>query len=58
LRQDGVCIIEDDEMPRIYAALREASRIILASPIFFAGLSAQTKAMVDRCRPSGARSTC
>lgn len=46
----GVCVIEDDEMPLVYAALREASRIILASPIFFAGLSAQTKAMVDRCQ--------
>ena len=46
----GVCVIEDDEMPPIHAALREASRIILASPIFFAGLTAQTKAMVDRCQ--------
>jgi multimeric flavodoxin WrbA len=46
----GVCIIEGDEMPAVYAALREATRIILASPIFFAGLSAQTKAMVDRCQ--------
>ena len=46
----GVCIIEGDEMGGIYAALREADRIILASPIFFAGLSAQTKAMVDRCQ--------
>jgi multimeric flavodoxin WrbA len=48
--ETGVCVIQDDEMPAIYAALREASRIILASPIFFAGLSAQTKAMVDRCQ--------
>jgi multimeric flavodoxin WrbA len=46
----GVCVIQDDEMPLVYAALREASRVILASPIFFAGLSAQTKAMVDRCQ--------
>ena len=46
----GVCIIEDDAMGGIYAALREANRIILASPIFFAGLSAQAKAMVDRCQ--------
>lgn len=48
--QTGVCIIEGDEMGGIYAALRAATRIILASPIFFAGLSAQTKAMVDRCQ--------
>jgi multimeric flavodoxin WrbA len=37
-------------MTGIYAAIREADRIILASPIFFYGLSAQTKAMVDRCQ--------
>lgn len=48
--ETGVCIIQDDEMGAVYAALRETPRIILASPIFFAGLSAQTKAMVDRCQ--------
>jgi multimeric flavodoxin WrbA len=45
----GICIIKDD-MEEIYAAIREADRIILASPIFFFGLSAQAKAMVDRCQ--------
>jgi multimeric flavodoxin WrbA len=45
----GVCVIEDD-MVIINKAIREADRIILASPIFFFGLSAQTKAMVDRCQ--------
>jgi len=45
----GICI-HDDAMTRIYAAIREADRIILASPIFFYSLSAQTKAMVDRCQ--------
>jgi multimeric flavodoxin WrbA len=45
----GVCVIEDD-MVAIKKAIREADRIILASPIFFFGLSAQTKAMVDRCQ--------
>jgi len=46
----GECIIQDDEMGKIYAAIREADRIILASPIFFSGVSAQTKAMIDRCQ--------
>jgi len=45
----GVCVIEDD-MVAVKNAIREADRIILASPIFFFGLSAQTKAMVDRCQ--------
>jgi len=46
----GECVIQDDEMGKIYAALREADRIILASPIFFSGLPAQAKAMIDRCQ--------
>jgi multimeric flavodoxin WrbA len=45
----GVCI-QKDGMQEIFDAIREADRIILASPIFFFGLSAQTKAMVDRCQ--------
>jgi multimeric flavodoxin WrbA len=45
----GVCIYEDD-MSRIYEAIRTADRIILASPIFFFALSAQTKIMIDRCQ--------
>ncbi|MEJ2696090.1 MAG: flavodoxin family protein [Candidatus Sulfobium sp.] len=45
----GECILEDD-MSQIYPAIRNSSRIILASPIFFFGLSAQTKIMIDRCQ--------
>ena len=45
----GKCIIEDD-MSEIYNAIRTADRIILASPIFFFGLSAQAKIMIDRCQ--------
>ncbi len=45
----GLCIHSDD-MSKIYDAIREAERIILASPIFFYSLSAQTKKMVDRCQ--------
>ena len=47
--ETGVCIYEDD-MTRIYEAIRNADRIILASPIFFFALSAQTKIMIDRCQ--------
>lgn len=47
--ETGICIIED-AMEDIYEAIRRADRIILASPIFFFGLSAQTKTMIDRCQ--------
>lgn len=47
--ETGVCIIEDD-MTAIYSAIRTADRIILASPIYFMGLSAQAKAVMDRCQ--------
>jgi len=45
----GTCTIHD-EMENIYDALRRADRVIVASPIFFFGLSAQTKIMIDRCQ--------
>jgi multimeric flavodoxin WrbA len=45
----GVCT-HKDAMSNMYEAIREADRIILASPIFFYSLSAQAKAMVDRCQ--------
>jgi len=47
LRDDGSCIIEDD-MQAIYKKIREADALIIASPIFFGSVSAQTKMMIDR----------
>ena len=43
------CAIHDD-MHEIYEALREADGIILASPIHFGSISAQLKAVIDRCQ--------
>lgn len=48
-RNTGVCIVRDD-MQAIYPYLIEADGIILASPIFFGGVTAQTKAMIDRAQ--------
>ena len=45
----GICIFEDD-MVQIYEEIRNADRIILASPVFFFALSAQVKIMIDRCQ--------
>ncbi len=47
--ETGECVIEDD-MEEVYRAIREGERFILASPIFFSGLSAQIKALIDRCQ--------
>jgi NAD(P)H-dependent FMN reductase len=47
--ETGECIVEDD-MAKIYDVIRNADRIILASPIFFFSLSAQAKIMIDRCQ--------
>ena len=46
---NGNCSIHDD-MDEIYDALREADGIILASPIHFGSISAQLKAVIDRCQ--------
>ena len=46
---DGQCIILDD-MQKIYPKLLEADIIILASPIFFYGVTGWAKALIDRCQ--------
>lgn len=48
--QTGTCIITKDDMDEIYQAIREADRVILATPIYFFTVSAQTKTMIDRCQ--------
>jgi multimeric flavodoxin WrbA len=50
----GRCRIEDD-MQMVYRELEAADRIVLASPIQFMGLTAQMKAMIDRCQALWAR---
>jgi multimeric flavodoxin WrbA len=45
--ETGVCVIEDD-MREVYDSVRSADRIVVASPIFFFALSAQTKIIIDR----------
>ena len=45
----GKCVVDDD-MQWLHIDLREADHIVLASPIFFMGVTAQTKAMIDRCQ--------
>jgi len=47
--ETGRCKIKDD-MQMIYDELERADRIVLASPVHFMGVTAQTKAMIDRCQ--------
>ncbi|WP_028320782.1 flavodoxin family protein [Desulfatiglans anilini] len=50
----GECVVKDD-MQEVYPMLAEASVIFLASPIFFYGITAQAKALVDRSQAMWAR---
>ena len=52
--RDGNCVIRDD-MDDIYPKLLDADVIIIASPIFFYGLTAQLKALIDRSQALWAR---
>ena len=44
---DHACFQQDD-MPQVYAALAEADTLVVASPVYFYGISAQLKALIDR----------
>ena len=48
-RNEGNCPIKDD-MQWLYGEFMEADHGILASPIFFYGITSQAKAIVDRCQ--------
>lgn len=45
----GRCVLNDDMSP-LYEQIAAANVLILTSPIFFGSLSAQLKAMIDRCQ--------
>ncbi len=45
--ETGICVVKDD-MQSVYPLMEESAVIFLASPIFFYGLTAQVKAVVDR----------
>jgi multimeric flavodoxin WrbA/protein-tyrosine-phosphatase len=51
----GTCPIDDDMPREIYGLLRSAEVVVLASPIFFYNMTAQLKALVDRCQTFWAR---
>jgi multimeric flavodoxin WrbA len=46
---EGRCVVRD-EMTVVYDAIRGAHRFVVSSPIFFLGMPAQIKKMIDRCQ--------
>ena len=52
--EDGHCVIRDD-MDALYPKLLAADGIVVASPMFFYGITAQLKALIDRCQALWAR---
>lgn len=49
--ETGKCVVKDD-MQSVYPLLEESDVIILSSPIFFYGVTAQVKALIDRSQAS------
>jgi multimeric flavodoxin WrbA len=46
---EGECIFQDDMTP-LYGKIDKANRIVIGSPIYFYGVTAQAKAFIDRCQ--------
>ena len=46
-KTDGICAQKDD-MPMVYEKMRQADMLVIASPVYFYGISAQLKAVIDR----------
>jgi arsenate reductase len=53
--QQGFCRLTDDDMGEINYLLRRADVVVLATPIFFYGPSAQLKTLIDRSQALWAR---
>ena len=51
----GYCPIDDDVKQDIYARIRWADVVVMASPVFFYNVTAQLKALIDRCQTLWAR---
>jgi multimeric flavodoxin WrbA/protein-tyrosine-phosphatase len=47
----GTCVIIDDPMStEVFGLIRKADLIVAASPVYFYGVSAQLKVLIDRCQ--------
>jgi multimeric flavodoxin WrbA len=50
-REGNVSCLVQDDMQRIYNLIEEAAGVIVATPIYFGGVTAQTKLWLDRLFP-------
>ena len=48
-RDTGICVIYD-EMGMVYNAIQRADVLVLATPLYFSGMSSQLKTVIDRCQ--------
>lgn len=48
--KNGICRIQDD-MQELYQLLEQADGVIFGTPVYFANVSAQAKAIMDRTHP-------
>lgn len=48
-RRDDKSCFQKDDMSVIYEKLRHTDMLVIASPVYFYGISAQLKAIIDRC---------
>lgn len=47
----GTPCVQSDDMGKLYVEIEQADLIVLASPLYFFGLSAQIKCVIDRLYP-------
>ena len=45
---EGHRCFQEDDMQQIYEKLKQADELVIASPVYFYGISAQLKAVIDR----------
>lgn len=51
----GYCPIDDDMPRELYGLIRRADLVVAATPVFFYNMTAQLKAVIDRCQTFWAR---
>jgi multimeric flavodoxin WrbA len=47
-RQDGTCVIGDDDFQPVFNAMRQADIIIVGSPVYFGSATGEITALLDR----------